>query len=130
MKNIILKGGIFSFILLSATKVFAGYGLSETGSAAGLPNRDVSLASQIGSVINGALGLIGIVFLILAIYGGFRILLSAGNPESVKKGRDVLIYAVIGMIVITLSFALTGFIFDQFISPTNAPAAAPVTTTP
>ena len=103
---------------LFAASAFAGnYGLDETAKKA-FGDEIITkgnLPSQLGRVINGGLAVIGIIFLILAIYGGFRILLSSGNTENVKKGRDTLIYAIIGMIVITLAYAITSFVFTQIL---------------
>lgn len=94
------------------------YGLDETAGAAGLSVTN-DLPSLIGKYLNGVFGILGIIFIILVIYGGFKILLSQGNDTSIKTGRNTILYALIGIIIITLSFALTTFVFTQFINPTT-----------
>ncbi len=53
--------------------------------------------------------------LIMALVGGFQMMLSAGNPESFKKGRKTLIYAVIGFAVVLLAKGITSVI-QSFLS--------------
>jgi len=91
------------------------YGLEATGTAAGLKARGDDLPKAIGTYLNAALSIVGIIFLILAIYGGFKILLSQGDAKAVKDGRNVIVYAIIGMIVIVLAYALTNFVFTNII---------------
>jgi len=102
-----------SFILPFAAKAGGDYGLTETAGAAKIGTQE--LPQRLGYVINGVFGLSGLIFLVLAIYGGFRIFLSAGDPENYKKGRDVILWGVIGMVIITLAYSLTRFIFNQFL---------------
>ena len=52
------------------------------------------------------LGITGSLVLVLFIYGGFVWLTSGGSPERVKKGRDVMVGAVVGLIIIFGSYAI------------------------
>ncbi len=65
----------------------------------------------IGKVINAVLGIVGSLALVMFIYGGFTWMLAAGNQEKVQKGKDILIWATIGLIVIFSAYALVKFIF-------------------
>jgi len=64
-----------------------------------------------GRIISGLLGFVGIVSLVAFVYAGFVFLISAGNPERVKKAKDTMIYAVIGVFVSMASYAILNFIF-------------------
>lgn len=57
-------------------------------------------------------GLIGSFALVMFIYGGFTMILSAGNSEKVKKGRDILVAAVIGLTIAFSAYLLVDFILD------------------
>lgn len=59
-------------------------------------------------------GLIGSVALVMFVYGGFTMVTSAGNAEKVKKGREVLVAAVIGLVIAFSSYLLIDFILDAF----------------
>lgn len=64
----------------------------------------------IGRVINGILGITGSFGLFMFIYGGFIMLTSAGNTEKISKGKNILIWAIIGILVIMSSYAIVRFI--------------------
>ncbi len=65
----------------------------------------------IGKVINAVLGIVGSLALVMFIYGGFTWMLAAGNKERVQKGKDVLVWAVIGLVVIFSAYALVRLVF-------------------
>ncbi len=62
-------------------------------------------------VITAALGLIGAFTLIMFIWGGSTWLFSAGNPEKVSAGTQTMVWAVIGVLVVFVSYLwLSGFL--------------------
>ena len=64
-------------------------------------------------VIQAFLGLLGIIFVILIIYGGYLWMTSRGNEEQVKKAKDTLQKATIGLIIILAAYAITYFVFTE-----------------
>lgn len=58
------------------------------------------------TIINFFLGFLGLLAVVMVIYGGFLYVSSAGNEENVNKAKKILLYAVVGIIVIIVSFAL------------------------
>ena len=70
----------------------------------------VTIQAFIGKIITGILGIIGSIALALFVYGGFLIMTAAGNPAGVKKGREVMIYAAFGLLIIFSSYTLTKFV--------------------
>ncbi len=71
---------------------------------------NVSIPSIIGNVINAILGLVGSLALAMFIYGGFVWMLSAGSQEKVTKGKNILVWATIGLVVIFSSYAAVKYI--------------------
>ena len=57
------------------------------------------------------LGLIGGVAVLFIMYGGYIILSSQGNPQSLNKGKSYIIYAILGLLL-----AIFGFVFIQIIA--------------
>ncbi|MFH2045965.1 MAG: hypothetical protein ABIK92_12555 [Pseudomonadota bacterium] len=49
----------------------------------------------IGQIINGVLGVVGSLALVIFIYGGFMWMMAAGSNERVQKGKDILIFNLI-----------------------------------
>ncbi|MFH0891782.1 MAG: hypothetical protein V1867_03310 [Candidatus Falkowbacteria bacterium] len=66
----------------------------------------------IGIAIRGLLGIVGSLALIMFIYGGFTWMLAAGSAEKVQKGKNILIWATIGLVVIFSAYALVRFVFE------------------
>lgn len=69
-----------------------------------------SVPELIGKVINGILGVVGSLALLMFIYGGFTWMLSGGNASSVERGKNILMWAAIGLVIIFMSYALVSFI--------------------
>jgi len=63
-------------------------------------------AELIGRVLNASFGIVGSLALVMFVYGGITWMTSSGNPEKVKKGRDVLIWAAIGLFIVFSAYAL------------------------
>ncbi len=60
----------------------------------------------IGRVIKAILGISGVVALLMFVWGGFLWLTSAGEIDKVKKGKQTLTWAVIGLVVIFTAYIL------------------------
>ncbi len=84
----------------------------ETSGTVSLPDPLNSANPQelIGRIINAVLGIVGSIALAMFIYGGFTWMTSSGNMEKVQKGKDILIWAAIGLVVIFASYALVKFV--------------------
>ena len=64
----------------------------------------------LGNIINSVLGIIGSLALVMFIYGGATWMLSAGNQEQVTKGKNILIWAALGLVIIFTAYALVRFV--------------------
>ena len=69
--------------------LFGGSGLST------LSPTDLTL-----NILAAFLSLIGLIDVCVIIYGGMNIMLSQGNPEKVKSGRDTVVWAIVGSVII------------------------------
>lgn len=67
----------------------------------------------VGRIISVVLGLVGTIALVMFIYGGIIWMTSAGSKDKVKKGKDAIVWSVIGMAVIFASYGLTKFLLDN-----------------
>jgi cytochrome bd-type quinol oxidase subunit 2 len=73
-----------------------------------LPTKD--LKSSITSIIGWALTFLGLIAVIMIIYGGFMWLTAAGNEERISKAKQIISAAIIGLIIILLAAAIVYFI--------------------
>ena len=67
---------------------------------------DGSLRGAIQTVINFFLFFLGLVAVGFIIYGGFLYVTSQGDDGNTEKAKNIIIYAIIGIIVILVSYAL------------------------
>lgn len=67
------------------------------------------------NVINWMLGLVGLLALIALIVGGGRMIVDFGNEEQVKKAKTTILYAVIGLAVVILSYAIINIVVSDIL---------------
>ena len=94
-------------------------GIKNTAEASGHTKSEIfvkdKLPEAIGLVIKIGLGLLGVAFLILIIYGGYTWMLAKGNQQETDKALKIIQNAVIGLIVVVVAYALVNFIFGSLI---------------
>lgn len=66
----------------------------------------------IGSVIDKVLGVVGALALIMFIYGGITWMTAMGNDQQITKGKNILMWSALGLIVIFSSYALVKFVLQ------------------
>ncbi len=126
LKNIKRTIGTASFgISMMATKVFAQTKPTNTVQTNTLQNSinnvsqgntgtgTQSLQNYIATIINVLIGLIGTVAVIMLIIGGLRYVLSAGEEKNTKAAKDTILFAIIGIVVAILAFAIVNFVIGQ-----------------
>ena len=90
----------------------SSFGLQRTAEEAfgqnALPTKD--LPTLIGQIISAGLGLLGIVFLILMLYGGYLWMTARGVEEKVDKAKDLITAAIIGLIIIVGAYAIANLV--------------------
>lgn len=90
----------------------AGSFLKTTTDETGLKETDPVQVSAI--VLNGAFALVGLIFLILMVYGGISWMLARENDEIATKARNTVKHAAIGLIIIAGAYTITYFFTDLF----------------
>lgn len=98
-------------------------GLSATSKEAGYA--PLQLPVLIGGIIQALLGIVGVIFLILAVYAGTLYMTAGGESAKVKKAKDMLTQSLIGLIIIVAAYALTNFVVDQLLTATSGANANP-----
>jgi hypothetical protein len=64
----------------------------------------------IGKIINSLLGVVGSIALLMFVYGGLTWMTSAGSSEKIDKGKSILVWSAIGLVVIFSAYGLTRFV--------------------
>ncbi len=107
---------ILSSLLISSAQAASSssmmYNLKAVGNQSYASNTtEDTLINNIAALIKTALGLLGFIFVILTIYAGFLWMTAGGKPDNVKKAKDIMTNAVIGLIIVVSAYAVTWFIF-------------------
>lgn len=93
------------------------YGL-DYGTITGLGTND--LRTGIMGIVNVLLGFLGIIAIIIILWGGFRWLTSTGNEEKVAEARKIITAGIIGLIIVFTAYAIAAFVINQLITATGA----------
>lgn len=68
------------------------------------------LAENIQTILNYALGFLGLIAVAFIIYGGILLVTSAGSDDAMGKAKKILTYAAIGIVIIMLSYTIVTFV--------------------
>ena len=123
----IIVGLFLSVICLSPVMAMAQSSRSQQD-AAFLGKAQISkvtIGSMAETVIKMALGLLAVIFLILMVYAGYLWMMARGNEDDVKKAKDIIIAAIIGLIIIVAAYSITYFVFNSLNSATGGGGSAP-----
>jgi hypothetical protein len=80
----------------------------------------ISLSYRIGQAVKMVLTLLGIVFLALMIYGGFKWMKASGRESDVAAAKKIIENAIIGLIIVIAAYAITAYVGGAM-SEVNSP---------
>jgi hypothetical protein len=92
----------------SCQKAGSSSGSSELPNPLGIKD----LNTMIARLINFVLSFVGSISLLMFLYGGIIWMTSAGAPDKVKKGRDIIVWSVIGLAVVFSSYILVRLVIE------------------
>ena len=94
-----------------------GLSNGNVGSATGLGTQDVR--QTIGKIINVALSLLGVIVLVIIIYGGFLWMTAGGNDEKVGEAKKWIFGGIIGLVIILSAYAIATFVISNLVTATT-----------
>lgn len=68
----------------------------------------------IAEIIQIALRTVGIVFIALIVYGGYKLITAGGNEEQAKKALSIIKPAIVGLLIILMAYGITLFVAAKF----------------
>lgn len=71
-----------------------------------------SFEETIGGYIKTGLALVGVIFLLLMVYGGYTWMIARGDETEATKAKDTITMASIGMAVVLIAYVITYFILS------------------
>lgn len=76
-----------------------------------------SVDNQVQVVVNILLFILGAIAVVMIVIGGIRYATSNGESSNIKAAKDTILYAVIGLIVAIMAYAIVNFVVGAFVKP-------------
>lgn len=129
-KKFLSLGALLSFgvvlgvaaLLWYANSAHAALTIENVGGSLGLGSAD--LKQTVMNIVKWALGLLGLVAVIVMLYGGFLWLTARGKEDQIDKAKRTIINGVIGLVIILIAWAIVLFIQRFITGATGAGAAS------
>jgi hypothetical protein len=111
---IVLGVGTLSF--LQTSPVYAADAAKEILKGANTTGQTSSptLEDRLTTITNVLLFIIGAVAVVVIIIGGLRYVTSAGDAGQTKGAKDTILYAVVGLIIAIIAYAIVRFVINAF----------------
>lgn len=71
-----------------------------------------NLSDAIGKIFNISITVAGVIFVLLFLFGGIQYLAAAGNEENTNKAKKLLVDAVVGLVIVVVSWAVGTYILQ------------------
>ena len=101
-----------SRLLVSATSVQEG---ANAARAEGMPTELIGDNGVFSRITNTVLLIVGLISVIMLVYGGLRYILSGGDSKKVTDAKNTVLYAIIGLIISLLAYAIVHFVLNSVI---------------
>ncbi len=72
-----------------------------------------SLEILVAKVVQGLLSLLGVIFFVLVLYGGFKWMKAKGDAPEVEKAKEVITNATIGLALVLAAYAISIFVVGR-----------------
>ncbi|MBI2484391.1 hypothetical protein HYV71_04370 [Candidatus Uhrbacteria bacterium] len=83
--------------------------LNNAGTAAGI-DTERQIGTIVGGVIQAFLTALGIIFVVLIVFGGFRWMLAGGEEKKAKEALGMMMQGVVGLAIVLGAYAITAFV--------------------
>jgi len=100
---------------LTAPALTADYGLNDFSKGAGYSTDTRDVYAIINIIIQVFLSLIAIILFVLIFYAGIRWMTAQGREEEVRKAKDIIEGAGVGLAIVLAAYGITYFVFSKLI---------------
>lgn len=116
MKRNLGVGILFAIMVLVAVPVRAIEipGLEKTAQTAGIAHTPQSPEMAVTQIVQWVLSFVGVLFLVLMIWGGFKWMTAAGNQENINQAQKIVGAAVVGLIIVLSAYMITTYLGTTF----------------
>lgn len=98
----------------------SGDGAQQSGSTFGLEEvqgtpKGLTIPGILATIANMLISMAGFFLVVMLIYGGIVYLTSAGNEKRVETGKNVITYAIIGIVIIFAAYLVAQFVIQAVV---------------
>jgi cbb3-type cytochrome oxidase subunit 3 len=79
---------------------------------------EVKITTIVGNIIKAVLSLLGVIFLVLTIYGGFVWMNARGREAEVEKAQNIIRATIIGLAIVVAAYAISYFVIEVLTNET------------
>ncbi len=72
-------------------------------------------------LVQVAMGFLGLVAVVIILYGGFKWMTAAGNEEKVEEAKKLIGSGIIGMLIIITAYSLVAYVLRTLLTQTGTP---------
>lgn len=109
--SILFSLDVFAYNILSTGSAQQGADQAKTSDMPSTIFGNTGVFSQVVSLL---LFLVGVLSVIMLIFGGLRYIISRGESKAVEAAKNTILYAIVGLVVSILSYAIVNFIVVSF----------------
>lgn len=80
------------------------------------PGETTSLETYVATIVSAGLSMVGVIFLVLMIYGGYIWMIARGDEAEAKKAKGIITMAIIGLVVVIAAYAISTFVVGRLIA--------------
>ncbi len=84
-----------------------------------LGQQQQDLRITIARIVRTAMSLLGIIAVMIILYGGFKWMTSGGSDEAVGDSKKIITAGIIGLIIILTAYAIASFVINSLITATT-----------
>ncbi|MFH0857295.1 MAG: hypothetical protein V1848_00935 [Candidatus Magasanikbacteria bacterium] len=110
---VVLGIALFPYQVFAGTLQTAPNQLDKVIGKTGI-DKTQSVQSITGTVINTALSMVGIIFLVLMVYAGYLWMTARGEESQVEKAKKIVYSSMIGLGLTLGAYAITVLITSRF----------------
>ncbi len=85
-----------------------------------LGQQQQDLRITIAKIIRTAMSLLGIIAVLIILYGGFKWMTSGGSDEAVGDAKKIITAGIIGLIIILTAYAIASFVINSLVVATGS----------
>ncbi len=104
--------------LITAEELLQAGDEGTIGEVAGLG--EAELSAVVARIIRAILGFLGVVAVVIILWGGFLWMTSGGQDEKIRNARKLILMGIIGLGIVLAAYAIASFVITALVGAVTA----------